>query len=189
MIVLGVIKMLTHFPAEFCFPWSETKFSTGETHHVGEPLSPDTRSLGRRQHSRTHTCHKHSKSQLEFTGCSRQVWSEGSKKRWAVGKSGLNFQTCIFTMRSCFLWVRHALITRLPTARDTNRYLVLYCRPSCQLKFVMQTPNPLLWSSCYLPLQDRCKTFICNAQKMSGCTGIAAHCQWRGHSWENNKVH
>lgn len=62
----------------------------------------------------------HLKSELEFADSSCQAWIKGSKKQ-VKGKWGLNSLIWMFTVRSCLLWVRHILITRLPMAQDTNR--------------------------------------------------------------------
>lgn len=153
MIVLGVaIKMLTHFPAEFCFSWSETKFSSGEMQHVGEPRSPDTRLLGRRQHSRT----SHVPRTFQITTGVR--WLQLPRLKWGKQETlscreiGFEFSDLHLHHEILLPLARRDLVTRLPMAQDTNRYLVLYCWPSCQPKFIMETQNLLLWSGCYLPL-------------------------------------
>lgn len=146
MIVLGVIiKMLTHFPAEFCFPWSETKFSSGETQHAGEPLSPDTRLLGRRQHSRT----PHVPQTFQITTGVR--WLQLPRLKWgkqetpSCGEIGFEFSDLHLHHEILLPLARHDLITRLPMAQDTNRYLVLYCWPSCQVHYVNTESAPLEW--------------------------------------------
>lgn len=196
MIALGlIIKMLTHFPAEFCFPWSETKFSSGETQHAGEPPAQTPACWAHVSTAVRHTCQKHFKSQLEFAGCSCQDWSEGSKKHRVAGKSGLNFQTCIFTMRSCFLWPDMTLSLDYQwhkTPADTLSFTAdQAANPSSLCKHricsfgVAVTYHYRIAAKYSFEMLER----WVGAHLVECKPGLTAHCQCRGNGWENKKDH
>lgn len=147
MIALGVvIKMLTHFPAEFCFPWSETKFSSGETQHAGEPPAQTPARWAHVSTAVRHTCHKHFKSQLEFAGCSCQDWSEGSRNTELRGN-----RVSIFRLASSpwdlasfgQTWPYHS-ITNGTRHQQTPCPLLLTKLPT-QVHYVNTESAPLEW--------------------------------------------
>lgn len=100
-LVIGLWVIKTLFSGRFLPPppRSVTQFSSAKTQHLGErlwqvtPLCPDSQW----PYPAPHVPQTPFKSELELAGSTCQLWSEGSKKHWVMGKSGLNFQTCTFT--------------------------------------------------------------------------------------------